>query len=145
VVASSFFKQGMRIFPFAPVIIALRRSAALNRVAGFWERFDKKWDLINRSTIIVRADSSLIGGISRYKVYVNGYIHGTGVRFANIAPANSIYTRVPSGNYRLVFREFDQHKPDRLESNVLEFNLGEDEQITIWASICGSDLRLAFD
>jgi hypothetical protein len=130
VVASSFFKQGMRIFPFAPVIIALRRSAALNRVAGFWERFDKKWDLINRSTIIVRADSSLIGGISRYKVYVNGYI---------------VYTRVPSGNYRLVFREFDQHKPDRLESNVLEFNLGEGEQITIWASICGSDLRLAFD
>jgi hypothetical protein len=101
--------------------------------------------LINSSTIIVRADSSLIGGISSYKVYVNGYIHGTGARFDDIAPPNSVYTRVPSGNYRLLFREFDQHKPNRLESNVFEFSLGEGEQITIWASICGSDLRLAFD
>lgn len=145
VAASSFFKEGMRIFQFVPVIIVARRSTELTTKPGFWKEFNKKMDLINNSTIIVRSDSSLTGGIIRYKVYVNGYIHGTPLRFADIAPKNSVYTRVASGHYRLVFKEFDQHKKNRLESNVLEFDLGEAEQITIWASIGSSGLELAFD
>src|SRR5262245_56332143 len=96
--------------------------------AGFWEKFNKEWDARNRSTIIVRGDDSL--DLSAYKVYINRNVHGTGARFADLAPPNSVYSRLQAGVYSVVVREHDVSKPDRLESNTLEIQIRDDEQIT---------------
>ena len=99
----------------------------------FWERFNKWWDTINRSTIIVLGDHTI--DLSKYKVYIDRNIHGTGARFQHLAPPNSVYTRLPAGTHTIVVREYDVKKPDRLQSNTLQIPLQDDEQITIHATL----------
>jgi len=112
-------------------------------IAGFWEEFNKEWDATNRSTIIVRGDDSL--DLSAYKVYINQNVHGTGARFADQAPPNSVYSRLQAGVYSVVVREHDVRKPDRLESNTLEIQIRDDEQITIRVSLRDGRILLALD
>ena len=112
--------------------------------AGFWDKFNAKFDQINRSTIIVRADDSLVGGIRAYKVYVNGFIHyHTPHRFSGVAPANSVYIWVAAGTYRMVVREYDARKPSRLESNPVELTLRDDEEVTLWVRLQGGQIVLS--
>jgi hypothetical protein len=111
--------------------------------AGFWKKFNKEWDATNRSTIIVRGDDSL--DLSAYKVYINQNIHTTGTRFADLAPSNSVYSRLQGGVCTVVVREPDARKPDRLESNRLEIQIGDDEQIIIRASLRDGHILLTQD
>jgi hypothetical protein len=111
--------------------------------SGFWEEFYKEWDATNRSTIIVRGDESL--DLSAYKVYINRNVHGTGARFADLAPPNSVYSRLPAGVYSVVVREHDPRKPDRIESNTIEIRIRDDEQITIRVSLREGRILLALD
>ena len=111
--------------------------------AGFWDRFDAEWDKIHRSTIVILADASLPGGIDACKVYINGFIHGTGARFRDVAPPHSVYTRVRSGAYRIIVREYDARKPNRLESNALEITLQDDQQITLVVAFQNGQITLA--
>lgn len=91
-------------------------------------------DATHRSTIIVRGDASLTGGMDAYKVYFNGFIHRTGALYREIAPPNSVYTRVPAGEYRVIVREYDHRKADRLETNQLNLSIADEEQITLRVS-----------
>jgi hypothetical protein len=106
----------------------------MSSIADFWEQFNKKFDAINRSTLIVKGDSSLIDGISAYKLYINRNVHETGSRFAHLAPPNSIYTKLKAGLYTIVLREHDVSKLDRKESNILLIEIYDNEQIMIRAS-----------
>jgi hypothetical protein len=117
----------------------------MSSISGFWEKFNKKFDAINRSTLIVKSDSSLIDGISAYKLYINQNVHGTGARFAHLAPPNSVYTKLKAGFYTIVLREYDVSKPDRKESNILQIEICDDEQIMIRASQQNEQLILYFD
>jgi len=111
--------------------------------AGFWEKFYKNWDAENRSTIIVRGDDSL--DLSAYKVYINRNIHGTGARFADLAPPNSVYSRLRAGAYSVVVRENDTKKVGRLESNTLEIQIRDGEQIVVRVSLRDGRIVLALD
>lgn len=111
--------------------------------AGFWKEFEKEWDRVNRSAIIVLGDSSL--NLSDYKVYIDRYIHGTPTRFAQFAPPNGIYTRVPAGTHSIVVRDYDARKVNRMESNTLQVNVDKDEKITIWVSSRESGLFITQD
>lgn len=115
------------------------------RIQGFWDKLEKEWDQIYRSTIIVYGDETLIDGIKNYKVYINGNIHGTPIRFEEIAPLNSILTKVEAGNYRIVIREFEVNKINRLESNTLNITLKDEEKIVIRASFFDNQLKLKID
>jgi hypothetical protein len=117
----------------------------MSSIVGFWDNLDKEWDAINRSILVVQGDSSLIEDISAYKLYVNGNVHGTGGRFAHLAPPNSVYTRLEAGVYRIVLREYDASKPNRIESNTLYINIRDDEQIAIRASLQEGQLILSLD
>jgi hypothetical protein len=117
----------------------------MSSIAGFWEKFDKKLDAINRSALILKGDSSLIDGISAYKLYINRNVYITGARFANLAPPNSIYTKLKAGLYTIVLREYDVSKLDRKESNILPIEICDNEQIMIRASLQNEQLILYFD
>ncbi|OCQ91952.1 hypothetical protein BCD64_26220 [Nostoc sp. MBR 210] len=116
----------------------------MTSITSFWEKFNKEWDAINRSTLIFLGDASLVGGISAYKLYINRNIHATGMRFAHLAPPNSIYVRLKAGVYTVVLREYDAMKPDRRESNVLNIDIHDNEQIIICASLRDGQLILSF-
>lgn len=100
--------------------------------AGFWKKFHEKRDVLTRSTLVVRGDDSL--DLSAYKVYINRNIHRTGERFAELAPPNSVYSRVEAGVYTVVVLESEVRKANRLESNTLEIQIKDDEQVVIRAS-----------
>ncbi|MDZ8056234.1 MAG: hypothetical protein RMX68_012975 [Aulosira sp. ZfuVER01] len=117
----------------------------MRSIFGFWEKFNKEWDAANRSTLIVQGDTSLVGGICAYKLYINRNVYGTGARFAHLAPPNSVYTRLKAGNYSVVLREHNVSKPDRMESNTLHIEIRDDEQITIRASLQDGQIILSFD
>jgi hypothetical protein len=108
--------------------------------AHFWNKFNKEWDAMNRSAIIVRGDALL--QLSEYKLYIDGNVHGTGARFAALAPPNSVYCRLQAGVHRVVLREKDVRKLDRLESNTIEVEIHDDEQIAIRASLQNGELFL---
>ncbi|WP_395743659.1 hypothetical protein [Prosthecobacter sp.] len=110
---------------------------------GFWEEFNKKWDATNRSTIILRGDDSL--DLSDYKVYINRNVHSTGARFADLAPPNSVYSRLQAGIYTVVVRERDIKKAARLESNTVEIQIQADEQIAIRVSLRAGRILLSMD
>jgi hypothetical protein len=82
-----------------------------------------------QSALLVRVDESVPGGLAMYKIYANGFIHRTPPRFARLMPANVLYTRIAPGSYRVVAREKDPHKPGRMESNTVRFDLGDDETV----------------
>ena len=111
----------------------------------FEQYFDDIFDRSNRCTLIVRGEISLIGGMNLYKVYVNGNIHITGSRFADLAPSNSIYTRIPAGTHEIVIREFDHRKTDRLESNKINLELHEGDEVLLWASLDRENLILSHE
>jgi hypothetical protein len=100
------------------------------KIANFWKKFDQEWDATNNSTLIVQGDISLTEEIFAYKLYINGNIHGTAVRFIPLAPPNSIYVRLKAGGYRIILREYDARKADRMESNTLLIEIQYDEQMT---------------
>jgi len=114
------------------------------KIVGFWEKFNQEWDEINRGILIVQGDASLLGGISAYKLYVNGNIYKTGTRFSHLAPPNSIYMRFKAGVYRIVLREHNVKKLNRIESNTLHVEIQEDKQMTIQASLRQGKLILSF-
>ncbi|MBW4534026.1 MAG: hypothetical protein KME09_08810 [Pleurocapsa minor HA4230-MV1] len=115
------------------------------KIADFWKKFDQEWDATNHFTLIVQGDTSLTEDIFAYKLYINGNIHGTGVRFTHLAPPNSIYVRLKAGGYRIILREYDARKADRMESNTLPIEIDYDEQILIRASLRDGQLVLSFD
>jgi hypothetical protein len=115
------------------------------KIADFWKKFDREWDVINHSTLIVQGDTALTENISAYKLYINGNIHGMGKRFIHLAPPNSIYVRLKAGGYRIVLREYDAWKPDRMESNTLSIEIHHDEQIMIRASLREGQLVLSVE
>ena len=43
-----------------------------------------------------------------------------------------MYTRVAAGAYRIVVREYDARKANRLESDAVELMLRDDEEVTLW-------------
>jgi hypothetical protein len=115
------------------------------KIASFWENFDKEWDAINRATLIVQGDASLVNGISAYKLYINRNIYKTGSRFDRLAPPNSIYVRLKAGVYSIVLREYDARKPNRIESNMLHIEIHDNELIKIRVSLQDEQLILSFD
>jgi hypothetical protein len=115
------------------------------KIANFWKKFYQEWDATNNSTLIVQGDISLTEEIFAYKLYINGNIHRTAVRFISLAPPNSIYVRLKAGGYRIILREYDARKVDRMESNTLLIEIQYDEQILIRASLRDGQLVLSFD
>jgi hypothetical protein len=111
--------------------------------AGFWEEFYKEWDAVNRSTLIVRGDDSI--DMRAYKVYINRNIHGTGSRFAHLAPPNSVYTQLSAGVYSVVVREYDVGKVDRMESNTLQLHIRDDERVLVRVALLNGRILLALD
>jgi hypothetical protein len=114
-------------------------------IADFWEKFNQEWDATHRSTLVVQGDVSLTDDISAYKLYINRNVHGTGARFAHLAPPNSVYVRLKAGVYSLILREYDARKSDRIESNILHVNIRDNEKITIRASLLDEKLILFYN
>lgn len=117
----------------------------MSSIIDFWKKFDEEWDAKNRSTLIVQGDTSLHGDISAYKLYINRNVHRTGARFTHLAPQNSVYVRLKAGFYSVILREHDVKKPNRMESNSLNIEIQNDEQIMIQASLIEGQLILSFD
>lgn len=109
---------------------------------AFCEELNKREDETHRATLIVHGDSSLNGSIDDYKLYINGNIHVTPTRFKHLAPPNSVYVRIETGVHRIVLREYEVKKPNRMESNTLYIEIQDDELITIQASLKESQLTL---
>jgi hypothetical protein len=115
------------------------------KIAGFWEKLEKEWDETHRATLVILGDLSLVDGLSAYKLYINGNIHRTAIRFEHLAPPNSIYVRLKAGVHRVVLREYEVTKPDRMESNTLYIEIHDNEQIAIRASLQDGQLMLSVD
>jgi formylmethanofuran dehydrogenase subunit C len=105
------------------------------QMSTFRQYFDDIFDRFNQCTLIVQGDIALIGGIKSYKIYINGNIHRTGSRFVDIAPPNSIYTRIASGSHNIIIREFDHRQTCRLESNKITVQLNDGDEVAIWMDI----------
>lgn len=65
--------------------------------------------------------------ITNYKIYINGNIHGTATM--DEKPNNGHFIRKVPGKYRLVVREENVSKQDRLESNTVEIDIKEGEHL----------------
>ena len=108
----------------------------------FWERFNEWSDATYRSVIVVRGDGSL--RLADYKVYINRNIHRTPYRFEEFSPPNSVYDRFAAGTHTVVVREFNVKTANRLESNKLEFELRDEQKITILATLRNGCILLRF-
>jgi hypothetical protein len=80
--------------------------------------------------LYLRPSAEIPGGLWSWRTYVNGSIHarGPGSTRRDIL---HWYGTLLRGPYRIVLREPDVSKPDRVESNTLMFRVDAQPEITI--------------
>lgn len=136
----TFFGNGVRV-PFVEGKIVADRSQWKYKEGKKW--FLTDWDEENSASLTVRTDHSISEEFSCFKVYVNGYIHGTPPGFSHLAPVNGIYTRFKPGSYRVIVRETEISKPNRAESNTVIIEVEKDSSTTLVLSLIGGSLELS--
>lgn len=85
---------------------------------------DDRFNSENTSFITVTAEDI---DISSYKIYLNGYIHGTAT--IDKKPQNGHFIRKEPGKYRIIVREENASKENRAESNEINFEIKEKEHM----------------
>ena len=92
--------------------------------------------------LFLRAVSAIPGGLWSWKVYVDGNIEvrGPGSTRKDERPW---YGLLFDGLHRVVIREFDAAKPDRIESNTLHFTISGQAEIVVNVHYDNGEIKLS--
>jgi hypothetical protein len=83
--------------------------------------------------LLLKDDGTLPGGIWNWKVYVDGNVHSRGPGSTR-KTLLKLYGLLTKGSHRIVIREFEPNKPDRIESNTLCFTVVDQSEVVISVS-----------
>lgn len=102
-----------------------------------WERVEERFERTHTVKLVVGALSI---EIQQFKVYVDGYICVT--RQTDNAPENSVLVWLEPGEHRIIAREYEVKKVDRLESNAIDFTTVNGEEVEFQLALNGENLYL---
>jgi hypothetical protein len=85
-----------------------------------WRKFDDDFKKTHICHVTV-AGTPTLPNLSDYKIYIDGNIARTSPE--DQKPDNGEYVRLKPGEHRIVIREREPNRPDRLESNTIHFSV----------------------
>jgi hypothetical protein len=88
-----------------------------------WERLEKDFEKTHSCSVTVTGNATLPHPLSSYNVYIDGNVARP--RRKDIWPNHEEFVRLLPGDHRIVVRERDVKKVNRLESNTLWFTASE--------------------
>jgi|GEM_PF-3987450 len=146
------FSQGLyidRIYvPFIDGVVVTDESQWIKENTGrtrnsWMEEAEAKFLEEHNCFVVVNFGANAVALQKLYTAYVDGNISSTHRK--DIAPENSIFTRVKQGDHRIVVRESDYKKKDRKESATLYFSVPEHGQINFRFDLVDGVLQLKAD
>lgn len=94
--------------------------------------------------LLLKDDGSLPGGIWQWEVYVDGNVHSRGPGSTRKDPLK-YYALLAPGIHRIVIREPDHTKSNRIESNTLSFSVDTQAEIIISVTFRNGNPEIAFE
>ena len=92
--------------------------------------------------LFLRDDDQVPGGLWSWKVYVDGNVQGRGPGSTRKDPLKW-YATLAKGEHRVVVRESNHTKPDRAESNTLQFTVGSQPELIVEVAYRGGKIVLS--
>jgi hypothetical protein len=110
-----------------------------------WDRMEEKFEQTHTCFVTILSDETAPGSVDRYSIYIDGNIAGT--RRQDTRPSNGEFVKLEPGRHRIVVREADHKKADRIESNTIWFEAveGSPLQFRFRQVAGGLELTLATD
>jgi hypothetical protein len=89
----------------------------------FFARMEEKFERTHTCYVTIMADETVASSVDDYSIYIDGNVAGT--RRQDTRPSNGEFVKLEPGRHRIVVREADHKKPDRVESNTIWFDAVE--------------------
>jgi len=108
-----------------------------------YDAFLKEVEARHSVTLYVVAGASLPMGLGSLSIYVDGNIQRTPLRLRERATRTTEVIPLVPGAHRVVVREAEVHKINRLESNSLYLELGAGEEVALNIQLSAGNLELS--
>ncbi len=127
----SFFGEGVFV-PFRNGVIVSDRSQWQHQTSseGLLAKIAARHERARNSTIQVRCAEGAPFDLGDFRIYIDGNIHNTPPRLRHLASPTAEVIAVEPGAHRIVVREADARKPNRVESNTAHFDVYPGETVT---------------
>jgi hypothetical protein len=112
---------------------------------GFWERFEAELRQRENASLIVKPVSHDDTPLHDFRIYLDRRWCGEAPRNRGNAPKHCVYIQLEPGEHTIIVRDHDYYhhrRPDRRESNALNFAIEPHSQITVTLSLSGGQLQL---
>lgn len=93
------------------------------------------------ASILVELTTPATISLDAIKLYLDRYIRRTAR--SDEAPPNCEYIELEPGTHTLIARDYDHRNPNRRESNLIEFTIGEKQCLTFYLSDKDDVFKLA--
>lgn len=92
----------------------------------FWEKMERDRAARETASILVRS-ATPHATLESIKLYLDRNVRRTAPR--DEAPPNCEYIEMEPGKHTLIARDYDHRDPNRRESNLIEFSIGDNERL----------------
>jgi hypothetical protein len=93
----------------------------------FWEKLERDRAARETASILVRLATPNTNTLEAIKLYLDRNVRRTAPR--DVAPPNCEYIEMEPGTHTLIARDYDHRDPNRRESNLIEFSIGEGQRL----------------
>ncbi|KQZ45198.1 hypothetical protein [Duganella sp. Root1480D1] len=127
----SFFGEGVFV-PFRNGVLVKDRSQWRHQMSseGILGGIAARHERARTATIRVHCAEGAPFDFGNFRIYIDGNIHNTPLRLRHLASPTAEVIALEPGAHRIVVREADTRKPNRVESNTAHFEIYPGETLT---------------
>ncbi len=127
----SFFGDGVFV-PFRNGVLVKDRSQWRHQMPSeaISGEFAARHERACTSTIQVHCEEGAPFDLGKFRIYIDGNIQNTPMRLRHLASPTAEVIALEPGAHRIVVREADTRKPNRVESNTAHFEIYPGETLT---------------
>lgn len=107
----------------------------------FWNEMERNRAARENASILIELTTPATISLDAIKLYLDRYIRRTAL--SDAALPNCEYIELEPGTHTLIARDYDHQNPNRRESNLIEFTIGEKQRLTFYLSDEDGVLKLA--